>query len=1444
MNNFANISFLASLTIFFVCQLPVYAQFNTGIYFSEICSDNDNNCVKLKLNSFYFNNVQSEYEVYVVKEGPGDGYEYASEHILELGEIKEICDLKSGLYHVRVLTTGNCEEIFEMPVGDISIYPINLTPLKSDCETVALHIDLPPSSSQVNWFLETSKGFEFLITNNGEDYIPDPLKWAPGVYIANFQDGCNGFKTGSHEVTCQIEGDVRSTDENLPTSCASQDGSLRIRTIEICTATNGETSMHLRNSAGQILLPNKWSIFTNLGSEEYTLVVEDEFGCSTDVRTFDFRVEDSDIEVDIEIADACYDTNNGEVEIWVGSENQNYTYSSNLPNLMIEPEYKGTVYSATNLAPSSIYEFVITSNEGCVFNYPIEIGERDENQYWRGSIRTDVTHGCNSGTLGSVDLYLGSIPLPATISWDGGPLQTINSANITKGGLSSGEHCIEITSYCGASTLKCFDIFNLENDLAYFLRVNENCRTEFRFDYQHPLTRMISSFTFGGQTYTDTRTSIIPLTDTNYELIVRFKNSSCVITKYIFTTGSRPIIELDPPCEDFEDGKITFRFTRVSDDVPSFEFDGNPVALDPSLDNYVVSFDGLIAPFNYSYKLVSGDCVIEDGIRLTGSGITTEVSGFDVGQQTCQYDVYCQGDLLEGRTWTSEMGNRIPFQSKGDKCETMFTCNGNDVDSEKVSMKTVSVGVYNRLLSTARASGIHFPADVNDNKWYNTRGMHGCDRVRYCPADMQIRSRYWSTFASNGRTIGQDPNTGCFTQDCPLFNSTGCLTEEYIPGGAIGPWQPPIDQGPCTEVKITLKQLVLWHDQLLLERPDYDDDPDGNNLYRLANEIFTDLGLDATYIPTSPATNGQQPYQDPLLCTNVIFCRETLEVRSFDNWRNSSICEPASGSTFSPYCVVPLPGSNFSSCDGQDGGFTQLLFTCKDEGTEFNNYTREFVIYERPIINTFSGCYPDEIFNLETYPRLSPPGKSEYYVLRPYFAERYHKSFATIVDQNGTKWSPKQFSNFGGYTSYSHNATQESESDLDFIPGTLAGSEHLTADDGFILSLHKNEESQGFYLLKDNQDSPDPLLIFEDNFVAYEAISNGFVMITASSVGIASYENLSLHRVSFEAGDAFSYDQQDLTAAAITSTKLHLANGIPYAILTSENETITVSGSSVSLGQTLQSSNKAYDEQVLAFPKQPTVSIAIDTSENDLLALRHLDSQNPLFLVSGENGRIFPLSHEGHQSRFLVSGAESISPYGSADVSTITLDESIIYEIVTSANEIISSAAISDLKGAILREVYHVGDDLFTAAIDLKGDQQGEYFDKRVINNSPFLQSVAIDFISGKSDADALRNRSSSITEFSTESSENTNFSWSLAPNPAGQYLNIRFKLSEEESNDANLSIVSSAGQRLIEQNIKFNGQVSKSVEIDISRLPPGTYIAQLISPKIGLEHKQFIVHR
>lgn len=40
---------------------------------------------------------------------------------------------------------------------------------------------------------------------------------------------------------------------------------------------------------------------------------------------------------------------------------------------------------------------------------------------------------------------------------------------------------------------------------------------------------------------------------------------------------------------------------------------------------------------------------------------------------------------------------------------------------------------------------------------------------------------------------------------------------------------------------------------------------------------------------------------------------------------------------------------------------------------------------------------------------------------------------------------------------------------------------------------------------------------------------------------------------------------------------------------------------------------------------------------------------------------------------------------------------------------------------------------------------------------------------------------------------------------PAGQYLNIRFKLSEEESNDANLSIVSSAGQRLIEQNIKFN---------------------------------------
>jgi len=357
---------------------------------------------------------------------------------------------------------------------------------------------------------------------------------------------------------------------------------------------------------------------------------------------------------------------------------------------------------------------------------------------------------------------------------------------------------------------------------------------------------------------------------------IKFKNSSCVFQKSFYTTSTPPEIKLDKPCEDLEDGKITFRFTRMSEQVPSCTFDGNSVSLDPTLDNYTLTFGGLTVPNNYSYRLVSGDCVIEDGIRFNETGIETKVTGHNIEDRTCQYDVFCQEELLEGRTWTSEMGNRIPFRNKGDKCETMFTCNTKDVESEKVNMKTVSVGVYNRLLSDARASGINFPADVNDNRWYSTGSMHGCDRVRYCPADMQIRFRYESSFADKGRSITQDPNTGCYTQNCPVFNSAGCPTDESIPGGAVGPWQPPIDQGPCTEVKITLKQLVLWHDQLILNRTDYDADPDGNNLFRLAESILTDLGHLARYLPPAGET-----IQDPLVCTYVNFCRETLEVLTF-----------------------------------------------------------------------------------------------------------------------------------------------------------------------------------------------------------------------------------------------------------------------------------------------------------------------------------------------------------------------------------------------------------------------------------------------------------------------------------------------------------------------------------------------------------------------------------
>lgn len=1437
---------MASILSFF----SVSAQHSTGIIYTQSCSGNDNNCVNLKLNPFYFDVALGEFEVYVIREGSNGTYDYFSEHFLQLGEVEKICGLTSGRYLVRVLLLGDCEENFEMVVGNSSTDYITLTTIKTECSISALHLESPPSSSSAYWTFDNGSIVKVMEINDGQNFSPSPPSWQPGLYQVFYRDGCNGYKIGSYEVTCQVEGDVRLTDEILPTSCSSQDGSLWIRNINICTATNGSTSMYLSSSAGQIFIPNSWSTFSGLGSDLYTLVVEDEFGCSADVETFDFRVEDSDVEVDIEILDACYATSNGSLEIWVGSQNQAYTHTSSVPGLIvIETGEYGTLYTAENLSGNNTYEFVVSTDEGCVFTYPITIGERAENQYWRGSVRTDVTHGCSSGALGSVNLHLGSIPLPATVSWDGGSPEIINSSNVSKAQLTTGEHCVEITSYCGVTTSRCFDVYNYEDDLQYTLRANSNCDAEFRFDTQHPLSSLISSFTLGDNNYTDIYSPIKLWSNSYSDLTVRFKNSDCIITETFFNSGSTPKIDLDRPCEDFEDGKITFRFTRLSDEVPVFQFNGNSVPLDPTLDNYVIRFDGLIAPHNYPYSLIQGDCVVEDGIRFTGSGIETVVSGHNIDQRLCEYNVLCQGEPLEGRTWTSEMGNRIPFRNKGDKCKTMFTCNGNDIESEKVKMKTVSVGVYNRLLNLARASGIYLPADNNDNDWYNTGSMHDCNRVRYCPADMQIKYKYHTNLTGRNSDITRHPETGCLTQDCFWFDSEGCPNEEYIPHGSIGSFYTPYNQGPCTEVKITLKQLVLWHDQLLLNRPDYDDDPDGNNLYRLANQIFTDLGPDATYIPTAPATPGQSPYQDPLLCTNVIFCRETLEVLAADNWRDASICEPSSGgAVYSPYCVVPLPGSDLSSCDGQDGGYSELLYSCKDEGTEFNEYTRKFQIYERAVVHAMSGCYPDETFNLELYPRLAPPGKKASYILQPYFAERSHKSFVTTIDQTGTKWSPKQFSTFGGYTSYSHNATQESESDLDFIPGTLAGSEHLTADDGFVLSLHKNEGGSGFYLLKDNQESIDPLLTFENKFVAYEAIADGFVMLTASSKGPSGYENLTLHRLSFQTGDSFTYDQQDLGATGITSAKLHLSNGEPIAILTSSGETQSVNATSVALGQTLQTSPKAFNENISAFAKTPSVSVAIDTSEQGVVTLRLLDSSTPQIMVSGKNCLISPLSFEDNLFRFLVSGATSISPYSSGGIGSITLDEGKVFEVVTSTTEIISSSPISDLKGATVREVYHVNEDLYTIAIDIDGEQQGTYFDKHVINNSPFVQSLAIDFVAGQLDHDALSARSTDTTESKSfsdpQNNIGVNFEWSLAPNPASQYLNIRLKLEGENNSEAELSIMTSTGQSFIEQEIRLSGMETKMISIDISMLPPGTYIAQLISPQIGLAHKQFIIHR
>lgn len=1443
-------------------------QAQSGIYYEQYYNATCQRCLDIRVDPFYYDWLPSQVELAgeIIYRDPVSQIGAGLDAERFWGELSApnlsltVCNVAVGRYEVTVFRESEdqeCEDTFVIPVEERLTETLTegFVSGPSGCSYAGATLPAPHDNQLVSWYHQgeysiaelSARNFLAFINHDERNFSRDHFlgfeteKYPPGLYTALVSTGCGGNARYYQTYPCELSAEVGFASIEPPSSCGSDDGSLRLRGVQICHPNLGDTKVYLLASDGRRFDGSAYGAFLGLPADTYELWVESEFGCSTVAGTYVIMPEGGlQAEVD-RIVRPCPSGEDGEVDIAVYHEGATYdlehAFGSRLS--LLERGEEVDLYRIVDLVAGS-YELIVRTGEYC--EQPLtwrleEDAPPPGNRFdvWFNPVRACEEQGEYIITGGVV---WGTPPYDVT--WDDGLYQEgVRSGVLTRRVSVSGTYCATITDRCGRVSSSSCAVVEVLTEATIGELSRADCRDY--YDYVFDFQKMVS---FGVELVAHSREGGVPLdVDPIRTRSLRMFGGEVHNLRFLTRTGCEvfttvavpdvaPRVSAEPSCAGLENGYVSFTF-RNADPSEAHEliFEGEPLVLTDDARGHLSGAVGSLAtPASYRYTYRVGDCEGSDFVRITGDATRNAYVAHDEDTETCTYQLMCQGEPVDVET-TGPLIER-PSDSKN-PCEANLYCQTERVGDRRVRKRTTTSGIYNQLLQYTLSAGLRIPGYAPGGRDWTTLGPSPCNRVRYCPANMRITSRY-KTALGDGRGVTFDGT--CYEHDCPIDDSEACLEGSHIPEGAVGNGYIPPSAENCTVVQVTAKQLAIWHDRLLLERPDYDVPRAYRTLHDAAIDIFTRYGSAARRVPQTISTgSGVQANSDPLFCAKIQFCREDFRVVYEDDLTDETrLCgEPVqtpSGS-ISPYCNGPIAGSDFTACEGGDG-FNGIRVACRLRTVERDEGGR-FVHVDRAITDYLSLCYPEEVFDL-TVPFVDTEEPNAL-TIPPYFAETRHAQFIDVFDERGQSLRQKALNRFGRYTSYSHSFPFQGQMDQELTEATHS-AEYLTERDAYIVSVQPLELGErGFVVTRDDVIERSPVLAHVEGESIQGFAAGRDYVVAATLPPVGELSQLRFLRIGTDtlnsSTEAFAFAEpiHTFSLASVSGEAVAWsigADGRPHRVLFGgAHAGASAVGAPIELADTLMP--------------------AVDDLNTVLVASVARDGGREFSVLEAEAGQVsgrlsFTLEGPAEpfvrlvrrvdgMSELVIAGAQALSQ---GDVA-ITVDPGRAYYVWVSDAALYVDDLGIDLAGIELHDLAYSDYSALTFAGQVAPEGLASVPDLKVSNSSAYAQSflfsVAVPTAPAKlgSDPDdraVLSRQSSGVRALAGAPVPE----WSIYPTVSEGAVRLRVSNTTliQAAPVLELEVVDATGRRVRSLTVELQrgGAGVLSGSVDLSGLPPGVY--------------------
>jgi hypothetical protein len=611
---------------------------------------------------------------------------------------------------------------------------------------------------------------------------------------------------------------------NHPLGCNTTDGSIRVLSMSDIQPPEVIPSYaytyHWEDEQGNEIMPSGQYLL-NLGPGQYCQVLTDPYGCTgedcKELTALHYP------EVYEFITPACTGGGNvGTIEVYAFDQSGGGTYTFDWSNGHHTPfDYYSTV---TNLA-SGAYTVTISSDmANCTTVKTFTVPTIQPPAPLAVSFTS--INPCPGQRNGQINLTVsGGIP-PYVYAWSDAPP---NGVTHNRTQLMAGNYSATVIDYCGAQVVTTIPLVPIE---VHAFTLSPGCENQGIGNVQ--VVNGNPGYTYLWNTTPSQSDIASENLQTGNICVTITDNRGCMLTQCgDLINKEYRIVEGNLPCEGANDGSLELKVYNPLAELAQITLDGlaQPLA-DPFATEITLQVPNLSSGVNYSLVVTIGDCSYSKPFILEHKPLSLVFDRYS--NNTCFYDVYCDEDLI-----ANDGHQQPPYMNFSDahggwlsKCYVSTYCGNNQVDQVNYSKKKVKAFVYYQILQDALVNSPHFsPYILWLIDFYEFSGIRYCDKVRYCPANLQITSVFPGT---HGKAVSQ---AGCWSLNCnwPVGDEFFCMNEVvpnyfYSSNNPVNPTHPPVYI--CEPRTYNLYQLISWKDALLAAYPNFSSSP----LYNLITE--------------------------------------------------------------------------------------------------------------------------------------------------------------------------------------------------------------------------------------------------------------------------------------------------------------------------------------------------------------------------------------------------------------------------------------------------------------------------------------------------------------------------------------------------------------------------------------------------------------------------------